>query len=122
VKIGDTFVWCPTRVGIAHLWILISDPSLHGGKCVLLNLTESSHATHSFTLRPGQHRYIYKDSDVNFGDAIQTSEAELKAKMTIGDAQSHDSMDSAIVKEIIKAAHTHPAFQPILRKFLPPVS
>lgn len=67
MKLGDTFVWCPTG-GIDHLWILISDPAANGGDCVVVNLTDSSHGKFSYTLRPGQHRYIYKDSDVNFGD------------------------------------------------------
>lgn len=121
MNIGDTFVWCPSRVGVEHLWILISDPAQHGGKCVLINLTESLHAPHSFIIRPGQHRYVYKDSDVNFGDAMPTTEAELERKINIGDAKPHDAMDGAILKEIIKAAYTHCAFPPHLRKYLPKV-
>ena len=35
-------------------------------------------------------------------------------------ARPHDPMDLKIVKEIIKRAKTHVAFQPILRKLLPP--
>ncbi len=50
----------------------MSEPAQHDGVCVLLNLTESVHGVHSYTLHPGQHRYIYKDSDVNFGDAFRS--------------------------------------------------
>jgi len=86
---------------------------------VVINLTESSHGLHSFTLRPGQHRYLYKDSDVNFGDAFRTDVDYLSARMADRSARPHDPMDRSIVAEIIKRAKTHPAFQPILRKLLP---
>lgn len=102
-----------------HLWIVISDPAQHDGKCVVINLTESSHGAHSFTLRPGQHRYIYKDSDVNFGDAFPTTEALLNAEAAIGSAVPHDPMDAEIVSEIIARAHKHSAFPPYLRQYLP---
>jgi len=104
--IGDTFVWCPPGTGIDHLWILISDPAAHAGKCVLVNLTESSHGKLSYTLTVGQHRWIYKDSDVNFGDAFQTSIENLSAHVSLGSAIPHDKMDSLIVNEIILRAKT----------------
>jgi hypothetical protein len=119
VKLGDTFVWCPTG-GIDHLWIVISDPAANGGECVVINLTESAHGKFSFTLRPGQHRYIYKDSDVNFGDAFKTHVDEINGQVASRSARPHDPMDMRIVREIIKRAKMHPAFQPILRKLLPP--
>jgi hypothetical protein len=120
VQIGDTFVWCPPGTVIDHLWIIISDPMEHDGKCVVVNLTESLHGKYSFMLRPGQHRWIYKDSDVNFADAIQTSKQQLQLHVTLGAAKPHDAMNPEIVREIVKIAHTHPAFPPILRKLLPP--
>jgi hypothetical protein len=82
VKLGDTFVWCPTG-RIDHLWILMSAPAANGGDCVVINLTESSHGAHSYTLKPGQHRYIYKDSDVNFGDAFKTPVDEIPLDRTL---------------------------------------
>lgn len=117
--VGDTFVWCPPGTVKDHLWIVISDHTKHGRKCVVINLTDSSHGKHSFTLIPGQHRYIYKDSDVNFGDAFLTTVSQLQSEIAINSAVPHDSMDAAIVKQIIARAKTHPAFPPMLRKFLP---
>jgi hypothetical protein len=120
VPIGDTYVWCPPGTVIDHLWIVISDATQHGDKCVVINLTESSHGPHSFTLVPGQHRYIYKDSDVNFGDAFLTSETHLAAETACGSAIPHDAMDDSIVAEIIRRARVpHPAFPRHLTKFLP---
>ena len=121
MPIGNTYVWCPPGTVIEHLWIVISDAAAHNDKCVVVNLTESSHGEHSFTLAPGQHRYIYKDSDVNFGDAFLTSEAHLTAEVASGSAIPHDPMDPAIVSEIVKRARVpHPAFPPYLVKCLPP--
>jgi hypothetical protein len=119
VNIGDTFVWCPES-GLDHLWILISDPNCNAGKCVLVNLTESRHARHSFILHPGQHRFIIKDSDVNFGDAFLTTCENLKRQLSMSAARSHDPLDKAILDDIIKRARTHPGFPPFLRKLLPP--
>jgi hypothetical protein len=119
VPIGDTYVWCPKGTVIDHLWIVISDSSKHGGKCVVVNLTESIHGQFSFQLVPGQHRWIYKDSDVNFGDAFQTAEEFLAAEVAVGSARPHDPMDPKIISKIVEIAHTSPAFPPVLRKFLP---
>ena len=87
----------------------------------MINLTESLHAAQSFVLRPGQHRFIYKDSDVNFGDAFRSNVTEIQKHVASGDAKPHDPMDMTIVKAIIKRALTHPAFQPVLRRLLPPL-
>jgi hypothetical protein len=118
LKTGETFVWCPPGTIKDHLWIIISDPEKHGGKCVVVNLTESSHGKYSFTLIPGQHRWIYKDSDVNFGDAFLTSEAELASQVACHSAVPHDPMDSELLKQIIERARDHPAIAENLIAFL----
>jgi hypothetical protein len=118
VKIGDTFIWCPD-VGIDHLWILISDPDKNGGECVLVNLTESLNGRFSFVLKPGQHPFIYKDSDVNFGDAIKTKKADLENKIRLEVAKPREELDGTILQSIIQEAHKHPAFPPYLRRYLP---
>jgi hypothetical protein len=98
---------------------VISDAGLYDDQCVVINLTDSSHGEKSFTLRPGDHPYIHKDSDVNFGDAFLTTEAHLKAEVACGSAKPHAPMNPKIVSEIIKRALApHPAFTPNLRKFL----
>jgi hypothetical protein len=57
---------------------------------------------------------------VNFGDAFKTHVDEINAHLASRSAKPHDPMDMKIVKEVIKRAKTHPAFQPILRRLLPP--
>jgi len=119
MKLGDTFVWCPDR-GKDHLWILISDPSKNDGTCVLVNLTESRHGKYSFILKPGDHEFIYKDSDVAFGDAIKTTEARLQIQVDLEQAKPNRPMKRELIKKIVDEAHRHGAFQPILRKIIPP--
>ena len=86
---------------------------------MLVNLTSSSHGVHSHTLKVGQHRWIYKDSDVNFGDAFQTTDTALENEVSCGNAVPHDDMDRHLVSGIIERAKTHPAFPRILRRLLP---
>jgi len=119
VKRGETFVWCPPGTAKDHLWIIISDPVEHGGKCVVVNLTDSCHEKYSFTLVPGQHRWIYKDSDVNFADAFATSETHLLSEIELRSAIPHDPLNPDLVKKIIEVAHTHPGIAPNLKKLLP---
>ena len=119
MAVGDTYVWCPTGTVKDHLWIVISDPIGPDALCVVINLTESFHGENAFTLKPGQHPYIYKDSDVNFGDAFLTSQNDLIQQVKYGSAKPHAQMDGNIVSEIILRAKTHPAFMPKLRKYLP---
>ena len=118
MKLGSTIVWCPPGTVKDHLWIVISDPSKHGGVCVVVNLTESLHGKFSHTLRVGQHRWIYKDSDVNYGDAFATTESHLEAQIKIGAAIPHDDMNPAVVADIVQRAKTHPAIARILRRYL----
>jgi hypothetical protein len=120
VNIGDTFIWCPPGQPREHLWIIISDPNCHNGKFVIINLTDSSHGRYSFTLHIGQHPYISKDSDVNFGDAFSTTISYLMQYITNLSARQREPMDMNIVREIITRARTHPAFHPVLRRLLPP--
>jgi hypothetical protein len=125
VNLGDTFSWCPTGIGIEHLWIIISDPAAHGGKCVIINITEAQGGQCAYALVPGQHSYIYKKSEVNFGDAMLTSVAVIQVHLTSGSAIAHDPMDKEIVAEIIRQARAtqpktlQPGFPPFLRKYLP---
>jgi len=86
---------------------------------VVVNLTESSHGKYSFTLVPGQHRWIYKDSDVNFADAFLTCERNLQSQVAVGSAVPHDPMAPELVAKIIKEAHRHPAIAPNLKRYLP---
>jgi hypothetical protein len=117
--VGNTFVWCPPGTVKDHLWIVLTDPASNDGKCVVINLTDSRGGQFSHVLMPGQHRWIYKNSDVNYGDAFLSSESEINAAVASDQARPHDDMDARIVAEIVQRAKTHPAFNPRLRRFLP---
>jgi hypothetical protein len=118
VKRGDTFLWCPSGVGKPHLYIIISDPAKHAGKFVVVNLTSSQGGKFAYTLKPGQHPFIIKDSDVNFGDAISTTDVVVAQRIAQGEVKMFDPMPTAIVDDVARIALTHPAFPPIFRKLL----
>ncbi len=116
--VGDTLVWCPENNNNPHLWIIISDPSKHSGNCVVINLTSSNNGPNAYILKVGDHPYIYKDSDVNFGDAFLTNIKDINAAISSNSATQNQQMNLQIISEIINRAHTHQAFQPILRRYL----
>ena len=84
----------------------------------MVNLTSSSHGIHSFILKPGDHPWIYKDSDVNFGDALLTTEERVQIYVRSRKAIPHSPMEMAIVIRVVETAKTHPAFAPKYRKYL----
>jgi len=102
MKPGDTFVWA-ARNTIDHLYIIVSDPAKDGGRFVAFNLTSSSGGRQWLTLKKGDHPYIRKDSDVNFGDAFRSNVAEIQKHVASGDAKPHDPMDMAIVKAMLES-------------------
>jgi hypothetical protein len=120
VDIGDTFLWQPPRSTKPHLFIVISHPSENAGRFVIINLTESRHGNWSAVLHRGQHGYIYKDSDVNFIDAEATTEAKIEEQRQKNCLWHHDEpMDLRIVQQIMDISRRHPAFNGVLRRYLP---
>jgi hypothetical protein len=120
VKIGDTFIWSPIAGRTPHLYIIISNPSLHEGKCIAVNITTSVRGKYSFVLKPGEHPFICKESDVAFGDAERTTAAQIQSLIASGAAIPHSPMDLKVVQKIVDEAHTHAAFTPAYRRLLPP--
>ena len=107
MQLGDTFVWSPEG-RTPHLYIVISDPSKNG-KFVVVNLTNSNHGAMSFTLQKGDHPFIYKDSDVNFGDAMVVDMARMQTEINLKNAIPNFTMALTIVQRIAIKAMDHPA-------------
>jgi hypothetical protein len=118
MNLGDTFIWRPPRVGREHLYIVISDPAKNLGKFVIVNITESLHGQKSMVLARGDHPYISKDSDVNFGDAIITDEQTIQHEIKHERARPHAPMKLEIVERIALTALDHPAVEFGIQKFL----
>lgn len=108
IKAGDTFVW-RGNARKRHLYIAMNDGAAFGGRVAVLNITESVGGSASFVLRKGDHPYIYKNSDVNFGDAFIVDENLLDAQVKCGEAVPDAKMDGALLRKIAEAAAKHPA-------------
>ena len=63
----------------------------------------------AMVLKTGQHPFIYKDSDVNFGDSFVASESLISSEIASCSATLNVPMDSRLVEQIARAALKHPA-------------
>jgi hypothetical protein len=103
IKIGDTFFW---KDG-GHLWVVISDPTIHAGEFVIVNLTgNQSRAGKECILVVGDHKWITKETYVNFGDAKKmgpTEEANLSQQISAGTMKMHVPMSATTLVKIIAA-------------------
>lgn len=109
MKRGDTFLWAPQGDQNRHLYIAVTRPTPEHGKFVVFNLTESNGGPHALTLKMGEHPFIRKDSDVNFGDGLVTSISQLQGELKRGRASPRQPMDSPLVEGIARFALAHPA-------------
>ena len=111
MKVGDTFIWFLSGKK-EHLYVALTDPDKNEGKFAVFNLTDSVHGTMSFTLHKGDHPYINKDSDVDFGDSFIMSIEKYETAVRWGQAIPREPMDMKIVAkiaEIIMAGHPAPS-------------
>ena len=64
----------------------------------------------ALTLKVGEHPFIKKyDSDVNFGDGLILSSANVLNAIACGQAIPHAPMDMNLVERIARFAKGHPA-------------
>jgi hypothetical protein len=117
MQAGDTFIWSPDAGRQRHLWIVLSDPN-DAGRFVAVNLTTSRHAPKALTLRPGQHPFIDRDSDVNFGDAEVLDLKRVEFELQYRRAIPQEPMESTLVRQIAIAAQIHPAVSGEIQKML----
>ena len=87
----------------------MNDSKSFGGSVAVLNLTESTGGAESFTLKVGDHPYIKKNSDVNFGDGYIVDAFTLNSAVKCREAIPQADMDLAIVKKIAARGAKHPA-------------
>lgn len=67
MQIGDTYLWSEG----GHLWVVVSDPNLHKGEFIAVNLTKDAfRAGKECELNIGDHQWIKEKTYVSFGDAI----------------------------------------------------
>jgi len=89
IKIGDTFFW---KDG-GHLWVVISDPTIHAGEFVIVNLTgNQSRAGKECILVVGDHKWMGP-----------TEEANLSQQISAGTMKMHVPMSATTLVKIIAA-------------------
>lgn len=103
IQIGDTFYW---KDG-GHLWVVISDPSLHCGEFVIVNLTKDAYrAGTECELAIGDHQWMSAKTYINFGDAKKMGpreEANLAKQIAVGTMKMHLPMRQAVINKIVLA-------------------
>jgi translation initiation factor IF-2 len=117
-QIGDSFV-----IGQGgHLWVVISDPSLHNGEYVIANLTtDEFRAGKECEMNVGDHPWITEKCFVSFGDARKVSRAEdakIAANMATKAIRKQFPMRGAVLQKIVAAAKQSRAIEPGLLTYL----
>ena len=104
MQIGDTFLWSEG----GHLWVVISDPKMHGGEFIAANLTKDMfRAGKECELAPGDHQWIKEKTYVSFGDALKVGPKEavnLENHISSGAIRRHFPMKSSVLEKIIEVA------------------
>jgi hypothetical protein len=117
MKLGDTFLWTPGRCK-EHLYIVVSITKGDPPSAVIMNLTGARGGAGACVLTPGDHPFITKNSDVNFGDALIKTVDFLDRIVASGEAISHATMKPELLLKIGSAGKSHPATPNDIRAIL----
>ena len=103
-----------------HLYVVISDPTRHSGKCVIVNLTtQRPKSDTTCVLQPRDFpSFIHSPTVVNYGDALEADQRLLENIIAKGEVGRHPDMATAVLARIIQGARASPAFPVGLRKYL----
>lgn len=118
IQFGDTYYW---KDG-GHLWVVISDPTIHCGEFVAVNLTtDEFRAGKDCELNVGDHKWITKKTYVCFGAAMKLGpreEANLLKQIAIGTIKTHSPMSPVVLAKIIAKGKTTKALAAYLKAYL----
>lgn len=116
VRIGFTFRF-EDRPGNDHLHVVVSRTDRPD--IVIVNLTtQRSRSDLSCVVRPGEHRFVVRNSVVAYGFAEVISSSVLHAKLASGDISPHDPMSDDLVRRIWDGADVSPHFPLCCRQIL----
>ena len=118
IQLGDTFF---VRDG-GHLWVVISDPHEHCGVFVTVNLTtDEFRAGRDCVLRPGDHRWVSRETYISYGDARlwgPREEVKLSGQLALGTMKMHSPMVDPTLARIIAVGKTTKALAVNFKKYL----
>ena len=122
MKLGDAFRWGqPPKIKVQHLFFVISDPTLHGGTFVVVNITKDHiRAGRDCILQVGDHPWITGESFVSFRDArLITPSEEISLSALIGtQVIIEQALDSAVLARIVQAAKVTRSLAPVFKQYL----
>lgn len=99
VQLGTTFSGDPDNGSNDHLWFVIGENGK--GDFLIANITSSTGAKkYALTLKPGEHPWIRKDSDVNLADMITIRCGDLKYHLSNHYFQRQEDADPALIQKI----------------------
>jgi hypothetical protein len=101
VNAGDTFKFSFSM----HLWIVVSDPQIDADEVLLVSFTSNkSWQDQACVLRPGDHRFLVKETVLYYAKAKVLSNSELDALLAAGDLVLDDPVTSEVLARIREGA------------------
>lgn len=121
IKVGFTFIYTANNSPREHLHIVLAVKceGLEPDECIVVNFTESKGGEMALTYQKGDHPYLTKPSDINFGDA------EIMTRTFIADhvngtdgLAAHEPIGIEMVRQIGHKGKNHPAVMKKIKKVL----
>jgi hypothetical protein len=122
MKLGDAFLMpVPPKYDCEHLWFVISDPSKHSGKYIIVNATtDRKLAGSECILCRGDHPWLITQCFVNFSGAqLLDQENDKRLQLLIGTKVTLLApLDAKILCKVVNAAKTSTAIPVSYKNFL----
>jgi hypothetical protein len=119
MKQGDTFLGGSQVHGEDHLWLLSSDPSVHSGFALIVNVsTLRPNAETTCIVQAGDHSFIKHDSYVRYASARKVKTADLAEAVKKGLLKPHQAASKAFLAKVRAGAKASPFLALELRALL----
>jgi len=124
MKLGDAFTMgVPPNYDLPHLFFVISDPTLHDGSFVIVNITTNYiRAGKECVLQVGDHPWITTESYVTFRDArIITPALDASLMSIVGrGVRVERELSIPVLQRIVDIAKKSRSFAPRFKMYLHP--
>jgi hypothetical protein len=117
IELGETFTFDPS----GHLWVVISDPSVHAEFVIVNATTDAFRADNECPLDAGCHRRITRLSYITYGDArlVDSNQKEtILALISGGTITRYPPMNPTTLVRIIEAGKLSKALAPKFKAYL----
>jgi len=106
LSIGASF-WMenPNSKNAAHLWFLITDPSLNRGSGLIVNMTTRKlDSDTSCILSKGEHNSIHHESVIQYAEAFLADVSKIEAAAKYGIVKFDEPISGQLLKKILDGA------------------